>query len=109
MKPMSFTTVMVMAAAVLTCCSAISLSGCSKRETMSKSEAEVIMVDARRLEQQHKLHQAYYKYKQVETTYEETDIRRAVISSWGMRIDAKNVDLSAAWLSRWRSRRGSAG
>ena len=44
-------------------------SGCSEREVLSKKEAEVIMAEARQLEQQQRLHRAYYKYKQVETTY----------------------------------------
>lgn len=48
-------------------------SGCSGRETLSKGEAEAIMAQARQLEQRQRLHQAYYKYKQVETSYLGTD------------------------------------
>jgi hypothetical protein len=50
---------------------------CPERDRLSKEQAKAVMVEAQKLEEQNKLQEAYYKYKNVETSYEVNDELRS--------------------------------
>lgn len=50
---------------------------CSEQDSLSREEAKALMVEGKELEAQSKLQAAYYKYKNVETSYEVNDALRS--------------------------------
>lgn len=59
---------------------------CSERESLTATEARALFAEAEKLELENKLHDAYYKYKQVETTYEVNDSLRSAAWDAAQRV-----------------------
>jgi hypothetical protein len=84
--------------------------GCSEPETLSKKQAQALLVEAQQLEARSNLQAAYYKYKNVETSYEVNDGLRSAAWDGAQRVRAlvaeQQEEVEAA-LRRYFARNGT--